>query len=42
VEGTRFLNPGPAGLANKGAPRSFAWLELAEGREPVFRLAAVL
>jgi putative phosphoesterase len=41
VEGTRFLNPGPAGLANKGAPRSFAWLELAEGREPVFRLAAV-
>jgi len=41
VEGTRFLNPGPAGLANKGAPRSFGWLELAEGREPVFRLAAV-
>ena len=41
VEGTRFLNPGPAGLANKGAPRSFAWLELAESREPVFRLAAV-
>jgi len=41
VEGTRFLNPGPAGLANKGAPRSFAWLELAERKEPVFRLAAV-
>lgn len=41
VEETRFLNPGPAGLANKGAPRSFAWLELAEGREPAFRLAAV-
>ncbi|KRP31771.1 MAG: phosphodiesterase, partial [Verrucomicrobia subdivision 6 bacterium BACL9 MAG-120924-bin69] len=28
VEATRFLNPGSAGLANKGAPRSFAWLEL--------------
>lgn len=41
VEGARYLNPGSAGLANKGAPRSFAWLELAAGREPIFRLAAV-
>ncbi len=41
VEGTRFLNPGPAGLANKGAPRSFAWLELVERKEPGFRLAAI-
>ncbi|MCX6935677.1 MAG: metallophosphoesterase family protein [Verrucomicrobia bacterium] len=41
VDGARFLNPGPAGLANKGAPRSFAWLELAEGMEPVFRLVAI-
>lgn len=40
-EGATFLNPGSAGLANKGAPRSFAWLELAEGREPVFRLVGV-
>lgn len=38
---TRYLNPGAAGLANKGAPRSFAWLEVAERREPVFRLAAI-
>jgi len=38
VEGVRFLNPGSAGLANKGAPRSFAWLELRKGVEPVFRL----
>lgn len=38
---TRFLNPGAAGLANKGAPRSFAWLEIAERREPVFRLAPI-
>ena len=38
---TRFLNPGPAGLANKGAPRSFAWLEITERKEPVFRLASI-
>ena len=38
---TRFLNPGAAGLANKGAPRSFAWLEINERRDPVFRLAAI-
>lgn len=38
---TRFLNPGAAGLANKGAPRSFAWLEIMERREPVFRLAPI-
>jgi uncharacterized protein len=41
VEGVRFLNPGSAGLANKGAPRSFAWLELKKGEEPVFRLVGV-
>jgi putative phosphoesterase len=41
VEGVRFLNPGSAGLANKGAPRSFAWLELRKGAEPVFRLVGV-
>jgi len=38
---TRFLNPGAAGWANKGAPRSFAWLEIVERREPVFRLAPI-
>lgn len=41
IEGTRFLNPGSAGLANKGAPRSFAWLELRKGAKPVFRLVGV-
>lgn len=41
VEGATLLNPGSAGLANKGAPRSFAWLELIEGREPVFRLVGI-
>jgi len=38
---TRYLNPGAAGLANKGAPRSFAWLEITERKEPVFRLASI-
>ena len=37
----RYLNPGSAGLANKGAPRSFAWLEITERKEPVFRLASI-
>jgi len=38
---TRYLNPGAAGLANKGAPRSFAWLEITDRKEPVFRLASI-
>lgn len=38
---TRYLNPGAAGLANKGAPRSYAWLQISERRNPVFRLAAI-
>jgi len=29
--GVRYLNPGSAGLANKGAPRSFAILTLRKG-----------
>ena len=37
----RYLNPGAAGLANKGSPRSFAWLTVTERREPVFRLAPI-
>jgi len=32
ADGIRFLNPGSAGLANKGAPRSFAILTLDKGR----------
>jgi putative phosphoesterase len=30
--GARILNPGPAGLANKGAPRSMGWLSFEGGR----------
>ena len=33
IEGMRILNPGTIGKANKGAPPSYAWLELhADGR----------
>lgn len=28
IDGVRHLNPGTAGLPNKGAPKSFAWLDL--------------
>jgi len=31
IDGVRYLNPGAAGLANKGAPRSFAILDCTEG-----------
>lgn len=31
---TRFLNPGCVSRPNRGAPPSFAWLELAEGTPP--------
>ena len=31
LDGTRFLNPGCIGRADKGAPASYAWLELKTG-----------
>jgi putative phosphoesterase len=33
IGGVRFLNPGCISRANRGAPASFAWLELEEGKE---------
>jgi uncharacterized protein len=30
VGGVRFLNPGPVGRPNKGAPASYAWLTVGE------------
>jgi putative phosphoesterase len=36
LQGVRFLNPGCITRPNQGAPRSFAWLELYEGRSPVW------
>jgi len=38
VNGTRFLNPGAVSRANKGAPPSFAWLELNRGTPPSWRI----
>lgn len=34
LAGVRLLNPGCVGRANKGAPSSYAWLELEKG-EPI-------
>lgn len=36
--GTRFLNPGCLTRPNRGAPRSFAWLEINENAPPKWRL----
>ena len=38
VGGVRFLNPGTVSKANKGAPPSFAWLELRRGEPLVWTL----
>ena len=32
IGNVRVLNPGSVGKANKGAPRSYAWLRVGEGR----------
>ena len=41
INGTRFLNPGSVGRANKGAPCSYAWLTLEAGTEPVWKIVLV-
>jgi hypothetical protein len=38
VGGATFLNPGCITRPNRGAPRSFAWLELRGGKEFLWRL----
>jgi putative phosphoesterase len=38
---TRFYNPGCVTRPNRGAPASYAWLELRRGAEPSWRLALV-
>jgi putative phosphoesterase len=38
VDGVRILNPGSIGKANKGAPPSYAWLELVEGKDPEWHI----
>jgi putative phosphoesterase len=39
--GVRWLSPGCISRATRGAPASWAWLELAEGREPRWTLVRV-
>jgi putative phosphoesterase len=38
---TRYLNPGCITRPNRGAPASFAWLELHPGHDPAWRLELV-
>jgi hypothetical protein len=38
VRGVRYLNPGCITRPNRGAPASFAWLELREGEPPRWEL----
>lgn len=39
--GVRWLNPGCITRPNRGAPASYAWLELERGRPPEWRLVLV-
>ena len=41
VGATRFLNPGCVTRPNRGAPSSYAWLELERGEPPVWRLERI-
>lgn len=41
VKGTRFLNPGCITRPNRGAPASYAWLELQSGAAPRWSLVLV-
>lgn len=41
IRGTRYLNPGTVGKANKGAPSSYAWLTLADDAAPVWEVVRV-
>jgi len=41
IGGTRFLNPGCITRPNRGAPASFAWLELESGAAPNWSLVLV-
>lgn len=34
IDGVRYLNPGTVSKPNRGAPISFAWLELSKGAPP--------
>jgi putative phosphoesterase len=38
VGATRFLNPGCITRPNRGAPASYAWLTLAQGQSPMWKI----
>lgn len=41
IAGARCLNPGCITRPNRGAPASYAWLDLKPGREPGWRLVRI-
>lgn len=41
IGGVRVLNPGTIGKANKGAPPSYAWLELGEERRVEWSIVGI-
>jgi uncharacterized protein len=41
IAGVQFLNPGCITRPNRGAPASYAWLDLDRGEEPRWRLEMV-
>lgn len=41
IAGVRYLNPGPVGKANHGAPPSYAWLTLESDRPPEWNVVPV-
>jgi len=41
IGATRFLNPGTVGKPNRGAPTSYAWLELLRGLPPKWEIVRV-
>lgn len=41
VDGVRILNPGSIGKANKGAPPSYAWLNLGTDQQVEWRISRV-
>lgn len=41
IRGTRYLNPGTVGKANKGAPPSYAWLTLNDGAAPLWEVVRI-
>jgi len=41
IDGVRHLNPGTVSKPNHGAPPSFAWLEIHDGRAPGWKIVPV-